>query len=256
MEEVDPTSAVRDEEYDLALYMECNDADPAYGGFKAVKARKTACWLFDTSYYQDNLTGFNNFFQFEHQFIANPLDIAKFPNGSFLPYAIDSELHGREILSNKEYDFILPGTSRPDRVSLSQSLSKKGIRLELISGLFREAYIDALAKARVVINQNPEQGRGLLNMRYWEAMAAGAVILTEESDFIANAKELMLNGMEPLSGLYYNSLDHLVSLCQELNADRNELEKQRSGGQLNVLRHHTYENRCDRILKLLFPYEA
>jgi len=256
MEEVDPVASIREAEYDLALYMECNDADPAYGGFKLVKARKTACWLFDTSYYADNLVGFNQFFNFEHQFIANPRDLNKFPNSSYLPYAVDSDLHGREITFKKEYDFALPGTVRQDRVSLSQSLSKKGIRLELISGLFREEYIDALAKARVVINQNPDQGRGLLNMRYWEAMAAGALILTEHSDFNDNAREMEWNGMGSLSGLFYDGVDNLVSICERLSEDRNELEKERSGGQLNVLRHHTYKQRCKRILQLLFPHEA
>jgi len=256
MEEIDPVRSIREAEYDLALYMECNDADPAYGGFKLVKARKTACWLFDTSYYPDNLTGFNEFFGFDHQFIANPLDLNKFPNSSYLPYAIDTDLHGRSAAHEKEYNFSLPGTVRPDRVTLSQTLSKKGIRLELISGLFREEYIEALAKALVVINQNPNQGRGLLNMRYWEAQAAGALILTEHSDFNTNAREMEWNGMGTLSGLFYDSVDSLVNICERLNKDNSEIERERNDGQLNVLRHHTYKHRCQRMLELLFPHEA
>jgi len=249
MEQVDPTASVREHEYDLALYMECNDADPAYGGFKVVKARKTACWLFDTSYYQDHLTGFNNFFQFEHQFIANPLDLDKFPNSTYLPYAVDAELHVRHGVE-KEYDFVLPGTSRPDRVSLSKSLSKKGIRLELISGLFREQYIDALAKAKVVINQNPDQGAGLLNMRYWEAQAAGAIVMTEARDLEINMQAGL---MHVCNHIPYRTIDDIIQGSEDIKTLE---ESQRALGQNLILGHHTYESRCETILQTLFPHEA
>jgi hypothetical protein len=232
------------DEWDLLLFLECNDGDPQYTELQQVHAKKTACWLFDTSYYPDHLTGLQQFFNFDYQFIANPLDLDKFPNAYYLPYACDPELHGRPLDHPKLHDFALIGSVRPDRIQLQQELEKSGIHLELIGGKFREEYIDALASSRVIINQNPTQGHGLLNMRYWEAPAAGAIVITEKRDFKVNEKALG-------AGFTYASVPNLVSVCKELQSDPHALDLVRKIGQQNVLGHHTYKDRCRMLLETI-----
>jgi hypothetical protein len=116
--------------------------------------------------------------------------------------------------------------------------------------MFREAYIDALAKASVIINQNPQQGAGLLNMRYWEAQAADAIVMTEKRDAQANYDAGLRYTHNVLT---YRSVDDIISFADELLSVE---KKSVVTGQEMIFRHHTYENRCQRMLEVLFPHEA
>jgi hypothetical protein len=240
-------------EYDLALYMECNDGDGQYYELKNVKAKKFACWFFDTSYYPDHATGIANYFNFDHHFIANPLDVQRFfPHASFLPYACDPDRHQRPIDYPKTRDVVLVGSDRPDRRALVKTLKSHGVKLELVSGLFRDEYIDALASAKIVINQNPDQGRGLLNMRFWESQIAGTPIFTEKADLDFNYQA----GLTDTTYYPYNNVEHLAEGCVKVLEDDTLRKVIAVAGQERMLRSHTYENRCKSILKMMFPHET
>lgn len=244
-------------EFDLCLFMECNDGDPQYCSLKNIKSRKTACWLFDNSYYQDHCRGLIDYFNFDFKFIANPLIVDELKNSHYenvfhLPYACDLMLHARRMPCNKMRDIALIGSIRDDRVKLIDELNTKlPVKAELIGGLYRDQYIDALASSRIIINQNPSAGRGLLNMRFWETMAAGSFIMTERVD-------VELNGFKDLAEYnLYNTVDDIVHNCDML---LNVVQKDfkifdHSYQQKWVMEYHSYKNRCQEILSKAFPNE-
>src|SRR6185436_16007295 len=58
-----PNSDAMWDEADLWLYCEMNDADPQYHELNTFSVRKTACWLFDTSYYNDRCKSIVDYFR-------------------------------------------------------------------------------------------------------------------------------------------------------------------------------------------------
>jgi len=239
-------------EFDLVLFMECNDGDRQYTELKNLRTRKLAGWFFDTSYYPDHLTSLARAMAFDHCFIANPLELKHFENSSYLPYACDTSLHFRQPWTPKNMRCSLVGSVREDRMALGRLLEARGIKLDLIGGKFREEYIDALAASEAVVNQNPAAGYGLYNMRQLEAPAAGAIVLTEQRDYDANP-DVFQDG---LNCLVYENVNDLAGILNMLEQEPQYKESVRIAGQNHVLRHHSYEARCKQILETLFPHEA
>jgi hypothetical protein len=174
--------------YDLVLIMEHNDPDPQPFELVNQPCDRRVYWTFDISYKTRFELSNIARFQPDHVFCANyylcPM-IVHFLNieTTFLPYAACLKRHFRDIdPAIKKYDITLVGTERPDRLSLVETLQKAGLDARLISDVFKEDYITAMAESRVVINQNPPEGRGLMNMRQFEAPAAGALLLTSAGD--------------------------------------------------------------------------
>lgn len=242
------------QDWDLILFMECNDGDPQYPELKVTRARKTACWLFDTSYHQDRYRGLVNYFGFDHLFLANPLTVGDYKvwgysNVTYLPYACDRELHGRSVEYPKSRDVVLVGSVRDDRKHLAAKLGSLGINLELIGGVFREEYINILASSRIIINQNPNEGRGLLNMRHFEAQAAGAFLLEQADDFTLNRDA----GLQSSGGfLPYDTVESIADIVPYyLKIDKDIM----SYMQNNFFAYNTYKSRCESILATVFPHE-
>lgn len=240
----EPSELIR-KDYDLLIFMECNDGEPQYLTLKNLRAKKKVSWFFDTSYYPDNLTGLAGYMQFDHNFIANPNDVDKFSNSHWLPYAADSALHFRSIDWPKQYDFSLVGSVRDDRVELVKQLKKRGIYCQLIGNIFREAYIDVLASSKCQINQNPSAGRGLLNMRTYEAPAAGSLLITQAGDYI---DRVLKHGQECFE---YQSIEHLYQICEYIKNHPKETEEMRIAGQKAIMNKHTYEHRAKEILETI-----
>lgn len=254
--------------YDLVLFMECNDDDRQYMELKDVpRARKRACWLFDTSYYPDHCAYMVRWFGPDHVFLANPLTIERyrqlgFENTTYLPYACDEELHSRPPTREKTRDVVLVGSIRDDRIALRDELAGHGIDLRLVGGVFREEYVDALASAKIVVNQNPDAGRGLLNMRFFEAQAAGSHVFTEQSDYDVNTWS---DGWQhhPATAHWYSDTEDLATKCKDLLTRPSmivpEIPDWYQSTLLysdNFLHFQSYRNRCERILKTLFPHEV
>lgn len=244
--------SVRFDSYDLFLFLECNDGDPQYAELFSVDAKKKACWLFDTSYYADQLEPLVVWFGFDHVFLANPISLECYKShglsASHLPYAYDPELHVRDLNYPKTIDVALVGSVRPDRIKLQKELKKQGVELELIGDVFREDYINALASAKVVINQNPEAGRGLLNMRFFEAQAAGSYVLTERADLDLN------KCCRSWTAGQYSDVEDLAEKCLRLLnrpglVGKNLSEELFSLHGDNFLQKHSYDARCKAIME-------
>lgn len=252
----DRSFGLDDHDFDLILYMECNDGDPQYHELAVTRARKTACWLFDTSYYSDRCRSLVTYFRFDHIFLANPLTIREYKvwgynNVSYLPYACDPELHMRPLSHPKTHDVVLVGSIRDDRVRLQKELAKHGVELKLIGGVFREAYVDTLASTKIVINQNPQEGRGLLNMRCFETPVAGALLLSNDTDFLLQPGDW---STDLRLCFECDDISLLANQCRGLLADEKTLNGMRQYTQNKVLARHTYIHRCKQLLETVFPH--
>jgi spore maturation protein CgeB len=238
--------------------MECNDNDPLYHELAVTRARKTACWLFDTSYFTNRCRHIVDYFKFDDIFLANPLTIREYKvwgyeNVHYLPYACDSELHVRPLEHPKTRDVALVGSIRDDRRALVDALSKRGVNLELIDGVFRKEYIDTLASSRIIVNQNPIGGNGLLNMRHFEAQAAGAFLLEQWRDLEPNMDAGMINTATCMS---YSNADDIADICCDYLATpqhKENLSAVIDNEKSLFLKYHSYENRCQEILEKVFP---
>lgn len=242
-----------EQDWDLIVYMECNDGDQQYFELKNKRARRLVCWLFDSSYQQDQYRNLVNHFAFEHIFLANPLSVSQYkewgyPRVHYLPYAFDYELHNRPLDTPKVRDVAIVGSLRADRKALAYDLQKRGINVELIGNVYRNEYIDTLASSKIIINQNPPEGRGLLNMRHFEAQAAGSFLVEQWCDLKPNIDA----GFHSYATLYHH--DNIISLidsCQMLLHSKHNQALQDC-----FIRDHTYQARCLQILKAVFPHEC
>ena len=236
-ERLEGNRKVFEEDWDLYLQMECGDGDPFYSELINLRARKRASWWFDAALYPSRWLESIKMFEFDCNFIANANMLYDTLNTVYLPYAADYLLHSR-FSSLKYRHFAFIGSDRPERRALAQSLN-----VELKTGVFRDEFIDYLAGSHYAINDVAGGGVGLIPMRPFEALAAGAAIITPKDDGV---KALGLPCIE------YGSQSELVSICHHLS-DNNIIPD--NSGQEIVLRHHTYKNRCSAILAKLFPHE-
>ena len=237
-----------EEEFDLVLYMDMNDDDPPYMNLRYIKARKFACWNFDISYNPGETYVFMEYMQFDHLFCANPLytkQLEKSIPTTFLPYAFSVSKHVPNKLPKKDIDFSIVGSPWGDRERLSNLLKEQGVKVEFISGLFREEYIDALARSHATINYNVEKGRGLLVMRVFEAMGAQTCLITNDGDYV---DQVASPGQHCL---VYRDDKVLVEMCQRWQGNLGALDNIGREGHLYGLTHHTYDCRAQEILNVL-----
>jgi hypothetical protein len=232
--------------YDLFIYCEMNDPEPQYLALKNINAKKKVGWFFDSEMIGDKYKNLIDYFKFDYVFLANPDTVNYFynlgyQNIGFLPYAADDTLHYRPVSFPKKYDFALVGSDRPERQKFISDLQSEGLNAHLISGVFREEYIDTLAASKVVINDEAGGGQSLRSMRYYEARCAGAVLLTPGISMTKTDKF-------DLGVFTYENFDDLVRLCR--SSLQSNLEGVAQLGQNSVLKHDTYINRAKRILEV------
>lgn len=236
LERLEGDNKVLAEDWDLLLFMECGDGDPVYTELASLRTRKRASWFFDAALYPQRWMEIMRHFEFDKNFIANRNMLYDSMNTAYLPYAADETIHFRPATAIKYRQFGFVGSDRPERQALANRL-----HIDLKSGIFREQFIDYLAGSNFTINDVAGGGVGLIPMRPFEALAAGSSLITPKGDGV---KDLGLPCLE------YSDEDELVAIC-----NRVRLVSPHCDGQNQVLRNHTYKNRCQTILSTLFPHE-
>lgn len=238
---MDPNNSFQ-HEFDLHVFMEKNDGEDQHLGLKAINTQRTVAWLFDTSmndrFYEDIVT----YMDFDHVYCGNPDFIKGHKNRSYLPYAADKTLFYRSPDTPKTIDVCLVGSDRPERRKLIKSLQKDGVNAELISGVFKEDYINTLAASKIVVNDLAGGGANLLSMRTFEAPAAGALLLQAISSSIYGILE------DGVTCATFHSEESLVSSARFYLNSEEDRKRVTSNGQYWVLNHCSYENRAKEIL--------
>jgi len=235
---------VLSKEYDLHIYCECNDNDKQYFELKYINAKRHVAWLFDVAMNPQGYKDLVTYMEFDHCYVANPDFLTAFScPASYLPYAADQEFFYRPLTTLKTIDVCLVGSDRPERRDLIAVLKKNGINAELISGVFKEDYINMLAASKIVINDIAGGGANLLSMRTFEAPAAGALLLQAITPALYGVLE------DGICCATFRDQASLVGGCKyylEHQSDRTIMTK---NGQYWVLNHESYTNRALKILR-------
>jgi glycosyltransferase involved in cell wall biosynthesis len=164
----------------------------------------------------------------------------------WLPFAVDPRLYARDP-GPRDIDVAYVGSDHrglhPERARL----------LELIRTRYASTFLgradpsrigEIYGRAKVVFNRSV---RNDINMRYFEAMGAGAVLVTD------SARE---NGVEQLFSpgedfLEYHDDASMLSAIDSLLADEQKRERMGSRAQMHVLAGHTYRHRAAKIVEIL-----
>lgn len=238
-----PHKADLSEHYNLSLFFECNDPSPQYLEMRLVNADCRVGCFYDTSYYPQQQLSLIEHLNLDYTFFANPHYVGRMPRTHWLPYAAGIQ-HIRNPAGAKLYDVALVGSPRKERKAIIKKLQKAGIDAHLISGVFKEDYVHALASARIVVNENPPAGRGLLNMRCAEAPAAGALLLNNSGDYTERMFEVGKHCF------VYEDLDSLVEMCRTLLKD-DAWKTYALAGHDHIITKHTYIQRAKEILEVI-----
>ncbi len=157
----------------------------------------------------------------------------------WLPLGCDPDTHGKTQFE-KEFDLGFVGSLIDDRrVMLLQRLAEKvDVRYDR---LFLREMTDFFCKSRIVFNNAIKND---LNMRVFEALCCGSMLLTDDADGLANfftdRKHLVV----------YND-DNIAELAEYYINHKEERERIAEAGRKLVLEKHTYAHRVDEIVRVM-----
>lgn len=225
--------------WDLVLFLECNDGDPQYNellGF--TNTLKKISWFFDSAMYP------NYYYSLIHHFDENYCANMNMCDGSkikFMPYAACSEKHFRPLeFDKKDIDLLIIGSDRPERERLYNMLLGDNFNVVYETNKFREDYINTLSRSKITVNDIAGGGDGLLPMRFFEATAAGSLLLTPKNQ-----------GGEQFSiSVTYDGYNALKEKCSEYLCDQQKMNTQIMLTQNEVIKNHTYIKRMQQICQL------
>jgi spore maturation protein CgeB len=230
---------------DLALWIDSG------GGFFPTGWEKlecpTAVYLIDVHTHlelRDALAPF-----FDYLFVAQRDYVDHFrqlgyPNVFWLPLACDPEIHGRSYPA-KVWQVGFVGKSGTGDRARRLSLLAKRYKLNDFNQQYPiEKIADVYGKAEIVFNSSIG---GDVNMRVFEGLASGALLVT---DRVKNGQsELFTDGVHLVE---YETDQEMLAYIDYYLA--NELERQRIAreGRELVLSDHTYQHRCNEMLRIIF----
>ncbi|HXZ54504.1 MAG TPA: glycosyltransferase [Burkholderiales bacterium] len=197
----------------------------------------------------------------QHLRIARLFDVTFLAQFEFLPYFRDSQAHWlpfavdprlyERAAGNRDIDVAYIGSEHrglhPERTRL----------LDLIRSRYGNTFLgradpsrigEIYGRAKVVFNKSV---RNDVNMRYFEAMGAGAVLVTD------SARE---NGAEELFSAGENFLEYhddasMFAAIDSVLADDRKRERIGARAQAHVLASHTYRHRAQKIVDVLAATE-
>jgi GT2 family glycosyltransferase/2-polyprenyl-3-methyl-5-hydroxy-6-metoxy-1,4-benzoquinol methylase len=186
---------------------------------------------------------------FSHVFVMfNRPHVAVFeragcPRVAWLPAACDPQIH-RAFDVPKAFDVVFVGQTlrqwHPDRVRLLERLVAAGFDVHVTTKILEEMAL-AFARGRIVFNRSLA---GDLNMRVFETLATGNLLLTDRLAPEAGLDELLHDGVhlvcyddDTLEDQVRHHLDHPAEAAAIARQGRHE-----------ALRRHTYRHRVDAIM--------
>jgi len=184
-----------------------------------------------------------------HKEYANLFDVAFFTQKEYLikarkygtknilwlPLACDEEIH-RDRNVKRIYDVSFVGNLTQSRKKFFQSI---GFPINLVSGVYLEELGLIYSQSKIVLNIC---AREELNMRFFEAMCAGALLVTQKID--AGVNDLFQAGKH---FVFHNISDASEVIKYYLEND-DERIKIAEEGKREVLAKHTYIKRMEEML--------
>ncbi|HEO70782.1 MAG TPA: methyltransferase domain-containing protein, partial [Candidatus Hydrogenedentes bacterium] len=212
-----------------------------------VSGMAKACYLVDTHIAPDLRLAMAR--HFEYTFLAQKGQVALFeragiPNVTWLPLACSPELHNVGRLE-RCYDvaFICnPSNDCNDRRRNLMTRLAERFSNSRIGQCWPDEMTRVYAQSKIVVNACVNRD---VNMRLFEGLASGALLLTDEADGL---EDLFTDG-EHL--VVYRDDEALFDLVERYLGDDVARERIAHDGQAHVLAHHTYDHRVNELLRVI-----
>ncbi|OGS25460.1 MAG: hypothetical protein A2297_06990 [Elusimicrobia bacterium RIFOXYB2_FULL_48_7] len=208
----------------------------------------SALWSLDT--HEHDKMHFQSFIKndFEHLFSCHRNYLNKLGNNcKWLPVACDPNIHKKYELQ-KIYDITFIGNTNPlvypERVKLLNKI-KQRYNLSVFSNTFGENMAIKYSQSKIVFNKSI---RGDINMRVFEAMSCGSMLLTDRLNNEAGLESLFHDGKHLV--LYNDEADLFDKIDFYLKHD-SEREVIAHEGMKEVHEKHTYKHRTEEMLKTM-----
>jgi hypothetical protein len=214
----------------------------------------TACYLIDTyARFEKHLRFAENF---DFVFLVERSYVEKFrergiQNVFWLPVACDPEIHGGRP-AEKVHDISFIG-------SLEGTTPRAQRRVELVEGLrrrfslhyercFLEKMAAVFSQSRLIFNYCYEEIADKLNMRVFEALASGSMLITNDGE--DSAVRLLFEDGKHLA--FYRTEEDLFAKVEYYLQHDEERERIAAEGKAEALRAHTYNHRAAALLEAVF----
>lgn len=213
---------------------------PAHAGIDAPKA----AWFIDTHLGAPHRLEIARHFDFVY--LAQKAQVEEFRKAGlkhveWLPLACAEELH-RLPPRERDLDVAFAGS-----MASASGERRRGF-IEAVRAAFPNHFIGQCwpdemagyyARAKIVINMCVNQD---VNMRVFEAMASGALLVTDPAvgleDLFEDGRDLAI----------YRSIDEAIALIRHYLDDEDARARIAAAGQARVLREHTYARRVETLL--------
>ncbi len=167
-----------------------------------------------------------------------------------LPWCFDDSILVLEKANVKNYNFDIGWIGRCDakfykkrRIILSHIL-KKGYKLNDVEKYYSwNKMFEVFQHSKIVVNVSRDDYPEDANMRCFEAMGCGALLLTEAN---TELEELGLYGGKHF--VTYQNGDDLIQKIDYYLQNDNERNSIAINGQLEVLKNHTYKKRAEELV--------
>lgn len=237
---------------DVFLWIESGVQFPVQG-LEALSCVK-ACYLIDTHIEFPNDRRIDVHLEwarpFDVVFLAQRAYVQRFRaaglDAYWLPLGCDPDIN-KDLRMPRVHPIGFVGTLNQRRVALIGRLrSRFGVHMERC---FLEEMSRVFSQSKIVFNSALNND---LNMRVFEAMASGALLLTDPApgsgleEFFQDGKHLAI----------YPSDEALVEVAGRWLSNDEAREKVAAAGQAEVLAHHTYEHRVISMEQVLFSSSA
>ncbi|MDI6810218.1 MAG: glycosyltransferase [archaeon] len=164
-------------------------------------------------------------------------------NVFWLPLAADPEIH-RKFDMPKLFDIGYVGQINPKihpvRMRLLDTLKRK-YDVIAVQDIHYENMAKVYSLSKIGFNKSI---RGDLNMRVFEVMSSGTMLLTDKID--NGIEELFINKKHFVTYENEKELDELIQYYLKNEEEREKIARE---GQKEVHEKHTYEHRAEQILK-------
>jgi len=214
----------------------------------------TACLLFDThsqlEWRRDYARLFGHVFVGAVRQHVRVLEQAGCRDVRWLPVACDPDVH-RAFDVPKAFDVVFVGQTgpwHPDRVRLLERLIAAGLDVHVTTRILEEMAL-AFGRGRIVFNRSIA---GDINMRVFEALASGSLLLTDRLAPESGFDELLTDRVHVVC---YGE-DDLEALARHYLEHPEEREAIARAGRDHVRAHHTYRHRARALLAAVLGEEA
>jgi glycosyltransferase involved in cell wall biosynthesis/SAM-dependent methyltransferase/Tfp pilus assembly protein PilF len=187
--------------------------------------------------------------EFDYTFLAQKGQLADFvragiSNVSWLPLACSADLHdipSQERTIDVSYVGGLGHDHEDRRMNLLEAVANK-FPNTMLKRLWPGDMAQLYAQSKIVVNAAVRRD---VNMRVFEAMAAGALLITDEADGL---EDLFVDG-EHL--IIYRKDEDLLPLIEHYLGNPEARERIAAAGRELVLKEHTYDRRMGQLLATL-----